>query len=343
MKATTGLAPLTQPATMPILAQRVPRYQQVPTHILQTQPVSQKAAPGKTIDVLVCGVPVCQQIYQGMVQAGDLLHWTVKKVNLGTSPQDFAAAYTQAVRDKPDLVIGSGLSRALFNKQLLQLKAENVPVLMYAGPDGPGNGITWNMLDAPTYYATAQIIAEEIAYDSKLTGHIVMYNVTQYAGSTALANTLRQYLPEVCPKCSLDYQIEQVSQVANLGSTVSGYVSSHPDTNYVICTFGDLCDGVGQALKAAGQTGVKIVTRDSTTLNYQNIASGTEWATVPLPNGQTGWQVIDAAQRIFNHQSLLGTRLFPQQFVTKITNPSDPLIGAVPDYQAQYKALWQLG
>lgn len=342
MKAGTGVDPLTRPATLDELKQRVEQYRQPLSELLVTEPVSKPAAPGKRIAALTCGVPVCGQITAGMQEAGKELGWDVMKVDLGVSPQEFAAAWTRAIQLKPDMVITSGLSRELFEKQLQELKAMNVPVLNYAGPDPAENGITWTMLDAPTYYAAAQMISEEIAADGELKANVVMFNVSQYAGSTALAESIKSYLPKLCPDCALDYQLAQVTEVGKLGQKVTGYVQSHPDTTHVICTFGDLCQGVGQALRAAGRKDIKIVSKDATSLNYANVQAGSEWAVVPLPNAQTGWQLVDAMQRIFNGDDLEATRLLPQQFVTDIADPENPDIGAVADFRDKYRSLWGL-
>jgi ABC-type sugar transport system substrate-binding protein len=206
-----------------------------------------------------------------------------------------------------------------------------------------GNGITAAILGPAQYFAAGQIMTEELAYASQLKGKMVLYNVPQYAGSTSMVNTIRAYLPVVCPNCSLDYQVSQVTDVGSLGPTVTAYITAHPDVKFVICSFGDLCQGVGQALKAAGQTGVKVFTKDGTALNFANIKAGLETADIPLPGGQTGWQIIDTAQRIFDGDTATIDDLSPQQWVTTITNPADPLIGSVPNYQEAYKKLWGLG
>lgn len=342
MEEVTGLEPLSAVPTVEELKERVAQYEEVPKKLLIDEPVSKKAEPGKTIAWMTCGVPVCEEIEQAGAEAASKLGWKVEKIDLGVSPEDFANAYTRVVGLKPDLVVGSGLSRELFNTQLEELKKEGVPVLMYAGPDPPGNGITGNILAKYSYFSRGMITAEAIAADSELKGQVVMFNVTQYAGSTVYAETIENYLGKICPECSLTTENEQVTQVGKMGATVTGYVQAHPETKYVICTFGDLCQGVGQALKAAGSGDVKILSTDPSTISYANIAAGLEYATIPLPNGQTGWQIVDAAQRIFNKQSLKATLNYPQQLVTEVSEPKSPLIGAVPNYQSEYEKLWLL-
>ncbi len=338
----TGLKPLTAPATMAELTSRVAKYEQVPKQLLETKPVSVKATPGKNIALLVCGVPVCAEFNKAASQAASLLGWKVTRIDLGVSPQDFANAYNRAVQLKPDMVVGSGLPRSLFEKQLNELQQMNIPVIEWSSGIKPVPGHLWVATDDPLYQSAGIMTAEFLAKEGQLKANVVIANVPQYTMSTLYADTLKSYLPQICPQCKVDYHVAAVTDIGKLGPTMTGYVQQHPDTKYVVCTFGDLCQGVGQALKAAGRGDVKVFTRDPGTTNYQNIQNGLEWATNPLPIGQTGWQIIDLAQRIFNGDDTSQTRLAPEQIVTQISDPSSPLIGAVPDYEAQYKALWKL-
>jgi hypothetical protein len=99
---------------------------------------------------------------------------------------------------------------------------------------------------------------------------------------------------------------------------------------------------VGEALKVAGFGSVKVITRDSGTLNFENMQLGLESAAMPLPIYETGYQIIDLAQRIFNHQSTANTRLSPEQIVTTMSNPNSTTIGADPNFKTHYKKLWKL-
>lgn len=341
-KEVTGLDALTGPASVAQLTPRVASYEKVPSKILEPDPVSKKATPGKTLALLVCGVPVCAEFNNAAKQAAALIGWKTIRIDLGVSPENFTAAYNRAVQLKPDAVVGSGLSRDLFNQQLLELQKLKIPVIEWSSGIKPVPGSLWTTTDDPLYDARGMQMAEFIAKDSNLDGPTVIFSVKQYAMSELFGHTLQDYLPKICSKCSVDYQQAAATDIGKLAQKATAYVQRKPDTKYLVCTFGDLCQGVGQALKSAGSK-VKVVTEDPGTTNYQNMANGLEYATSPLAIGQTGWQIVDLAQRIFNGDDTSKTRLEPMQIVTKVTNPGDPLIGAVPDYQAQYKKLWKLG
>lgn len=341
-KQVTGLDAFDKPATKAELETRIAKYEAVPTKLLEDQPVSKKAQPGKTIALLVCGVPVCAEFNEAAKEAADVLGWKTVRIDLGTSPEDFANAYNRAIELKPDLVVGSGLARELFDKQLKTLASMKIPVIEWSSGIKPVAGQLWATMDDPLYEAAGIQAAEFIAADGDMKSNVAVFNVPQYTMSTLVAKTLASYLPKVCSGCTADYQVAAATDIGKLGPTVTGYVQQHPNTKYVFCSFGDLCQGVGQALKTAGRSDVKVFTRDPGTTNLQNMASGSEWATSPLPIGQTGWQIIDLAQRIFNGDDTSKTRLAPLQIVSKVTDPKSPLVGAVPDYKEQYKALWKV-
>lgn len=338
----TGEKPLDKPATAEELGPRVDGYKAVPKDILIDEPVSKKAEPGKHIALLVCGVPVCAEFNNAAKEAADLLGWKTTRVDLGVSPEDFANAYNRAIELKPDLVVGSGLSRELFDKQLNTLAEMDIPVIQWSSGIKPIEGKLWVATDDPFYQAAGLLAAETVAADGDLKSNVAVFNVPQYTMSTLFAKTFESYLDKSCTDCQVDYQEAAAADIGKLGQKVSAYVQKNPDVTHVVCSFGDLCQGVGQALKTAGRDDVKVYTQDPGATNFQNIANGSEWGATPLAIGQTGWQIVDLAQRIFNGDDVEGTRLAPMQAVTEVTDAKSPLIGAVPDYKEQYKALWKL-
>lgn len=338
----TGKKPLDKPATAEELGPRVEGYKAVPKDLLITEPVSKKAEPGKHIALLVCGVPVCAEFNNAAKEAADLLGWKTTRVDLGVSPEDFANAYNRAIELKPDLVVGSGLSRELFDKQLNTLAEMNIPVIQWSSGIKPVEGKLWVAVDDPFYQAAGVMAAEVVAADGDLKSNVAVFNVPQYTMSTLFAKTFESYLDKSCTDCQVDYQEAAATDIGKLGQKVTAHVQRNPDVTHVVCSFGDLCQGVGQALKTAGRDDIKVYTQDPGATNFQNIVNGTEWGATPLAIGQTGWQIIDLAQRIFNEGDVAGTRLAPMQAVVEIEDPKSPLIGAVPDYKDQYKALWKL-
>lgn len=338
----TGLKPFDKAATAEELAPRVAEYTAVPTEILVKEPVSKKAEPGKHLAILYTGVPIAIEYYEAQKAAAELLGWKVTGIDVGTNPEEFAQAYDRAVGMKPDMVIGSGIPREYLDKQLTQLQEMEIPVIEWSAGVKSVDGHLFVAVDDPLYEAAAIQTSEFLAADGDMKADVVAFSVKQYAMIDVFTRTMDAYMEKMCDGCRFDLQQVAASDVGKLAPKVTAHLQKNPDTKYVLCGFGDLCQGVGTALKAAGRSDVKIITRDPASTNYQNIANGVEWAGGALPIAQTSWQVIDLAQRVFNGDSLEGTRLQPQQIVTAVPDPKSPVIGAVPDYQDQYKKLWKL-
>ncbi len=340
----TGFTLLSGPATEAELQTRVDGYREVPTELLVTDEVSKPIDAGKDVAVLVCGVPVCSEIAAGMEEAAKELGWKITRVDLGVSPEDFANAYNRAVELQPDIVIGSGIAREYIDKQLTKLGELGIPTIQYAVSMEPGNGVTWTMQDDPQYLRDGLMMAEEIALDSKLAGEAVVFNVEQYTVLTPLAHAIQKYLPQLCGDCKVDYQTAAGTDVGKLGPKVTGYLQANPGTKTVVCTFGDLCAGVGQAIKASGIKDVRIYTHAGPVTNLNAVKAGLETSAMPLANNQTGWQVIDAAARVFAGDDLAPTRLSPVQTIVQanVGTPS-PETGSVPGYREKYRALWDTG
>jgi ABC-type sugar transport system substrate-binding protein len=337
-----GFKPFDKPATAEELAPRVAKYTEVPSEVLVKEPVSKKAEPGKQLAILYTGVPVAIEYFEAQKAAAELLGWKVTGIDVGTSPEDFAQAYDRAVQMKPDMVIGSGIPREYLDKQLTQLQEMNIPVIEWSSGVKPVADHLFVAVDDPLYEAAGIQLSEFLAADGDMKSNVVAFSVKQFAMPDIMTRTMDQYMEKMCDGCKFELQQVAAGDIGKLAPKVTAYLQKNPDTKYVLCGFGDLCQGVGTALKSAGRSDVKIITRDPAATNYQNIANGLEWAGGALPIGQTSWQVIDLAQRVFNGDPLDGTRLQPQQIITEVPDPKSPLIGAVPDYQDQYKKLWKL-
>jgi ribose transport system substrate-binding protein len=336
-------APLTGPATLAQLKARVAKYVATPRKFVGLVPVSKKATKGKTVADLVCGVPVCSSFADGMQQAAKAIGWKFVRIPLGTNPQQFADAYNQAIRLRPSLVIGSGLDRSYFNSQLLKLKALKIPVIEWSAPAVVGNGISAVMYDPPLYQESGVMLSEFIAADSNLAAKVVAVSSTQYGETTAQNDLMASYLPKICPKCTIDtLNIDPSTIGTTVPSEVVAYITAHPGTNYVMCQAA-FCEGVAAALGSAGMSSVKILSRDSDTTDLQNVKNGLEYAALPLPTIQTGWQIIDCAQRIFLGKSCAADRFSPMQIVTKRTvgnNPGASTVGAVPNFKKIFLKMW---
>lgn len=343
----TGFPALNKVPSMAELKERVEKYKEIPKELLIDTPVKKKAEKGKDIGLLYCGVPVCTTFNNAMAEAAALLGWKVTRIPLGVAPEEFTKAYEEALTDEVDMVISSGLARELFNRQLTELEEAGIPIIQWSAPMEPVEGKLWVTASAPQYQSSGIMLAEAVALESEMKAEVAAFSVPQYGLIEENNNTFAEYLPKICPECKVDKQELSVADIGKAGPKITGYLQQHPETKYVLCGFGDLCIGVAQAIKAAGIEGVQILSKDTDSPNVQNIANGSEWISIPLPIQQTGWMVIDLAQRIFNEESTEGTAVEPQMIIDKENieeqgGPESPTIGSVPNFKQKYEELWGL-
>ncbi len=127
-----------------------------PTSVGIKTPVGKPIPKGKTIDFIQCGVPACKTEGELFESAAGELGWTIKSINAGTTPEEIKAAYDQAIKDEPDAVLGSGYPRSLFEPEIAELKAKNIPVIEFFVEEEAGNGITAVIGGIPTTESRAR-------------------------------------------------------------------------------------------------------------------------------------------------------------------------------------------
>jgi ribose transport system substrate-binding protein len=137
-------------------------FEERPTSVGIETPVGKPIPKGKTIDFIQCGVPACKTEGELFESAASELGWTIKSINAGTTPEEIKAAYDQAIKDEPDAVLGSGYPRALFEPEIQQLKAKNIPVIEFFVEEEAGNGITAVIGGIPTTEMQGKMMANYI-------------------------------------------------------------------------------------------------------------------------------------------------------------------------------------
>jgi ribose transport system substrate-binding protein len=320
------------------------QYTQRPTKIPITQPVGKPIPAGKKIVYIACAVPACQVLAKQFTEGAKVLGWSVKTVNAGGSPTDIQSAWAQAVREKPDAVVSSGTSRAVFEKQLQQLKALDIPVVQCCVTDPAEDGLNL-VLDNNAF--SSAIPKMEAAWATTQSGgnaNTLYVNFPAFPIIAANKKYFIKYYGEWCKGCGLDQldlPLEALGKDA--AQRVVSYLRSHPKINMVVMSTDSATLGVPAALKSAGLADkVKIIGNTSTVQNLQYIATGQEHATIPYHTFEAMWTEVDALARIFTGQSVEPDNVpLPYMLVTKDNLPSSnadfPL---VVDYQEQFKKLW---
>ena len=317
-----------------------------PTSIGLTAKLAGSPVKDKTVDWLQCSVPACVALTPPLKEAIAAVGWKLNVVDAGVTPETVKNAWDKAVQDKPDAVIASGFSRALFNPELAKLKDLNIPVIDLTTADEPGNGLTAVFDYGPDYLASGKRLADYALAQDGTNVTAVMVLSSAFANLGFVGQGFKGELNSKCPSCSVDsFEVPATSIGKDLPTRITAYFSAHPKVNWAYIGYDDMVLGVPAAMASAGLTGkVKLVTIDNepATQAYMKNKQALV-ASDGFPGPEIMWRSVDFLLRYFAKQDTAPSTAYnlPVWLLTGDNVPSTtsgfPL---VEDYQKQYKALW---
>ena len=319
-----------------------------PTSIGITTKVQGTVPTGKKIDFVACGGGGCASDGVAAQEAAAAVHWNLKVINAGITASSITAAWKQVVTDKPNAVINVANPVALFKPELAQLKAAGIPVVNMGTADPVGNGIVAVFGGPEDYGASGVRMGNYLLAQNggKAFSSLSVYS-SAYPALVLQAQKLKATVEAACPSCNVEsLDVPATSIGGDLPSRITSYLASHPDVKWVWDGYSDMVLGLPSALAGAGLSDVKVITTAQSTASLGYLAHGQAVVAIDDTSGfDSSWRAIDYLIRTFMHQSTAPdtATLVPAWLITKdglpTTNPT-ALIPEVPNYQAQYKALW---
>lgn len=328
------------------------KYEQRPTSIGITTPVGKTIPKGKVIDFIQCGVPACVVEGDILESATNLLGWKLVRINAGTSPQQIADAYQQAITNKPNAVIGSGFARALFNSEVNTLSSMHIPVLEAFVGDSTGDGLTGVVGGPVNNSIQGKEVADYIL--AKTTSKSATIGAVVPSGFPNMVQENSSFDAEIqkqCPKCTVKLLTVPVTSIGtDLTTRISSFLTANPNISYLWDGYDDMVTGLPTALKGSGITSVKVATismngtvaADIGQNDYVTTAIGTSFPEVY-------WREIDLLARYFTSVSYsvdLNDATLPFWTITSSDLPSDAssvTFANVVSYKAQFEKLWGIG
>ena len=328
------------------------KYEQRPTSIGITTPVGKTIPKGKVVDFIQCGVPACVVEGDILESATNLLGWKLVRINAGTSPQQIADAYQQAITNKPNAVIGSGFARALFNSEVNTLSSMHIPVLEAFVGDSTGDGLT-GVVGGPVNNSiqgkeVADYILAKTASKSATIGAVVP---SGFPNMIQENSSFDAEIQKQCPKCTVKLLTVPVTSIGtDLTTRISSFLTANPNISYLWDGYDDMVTGLPTALKGSGITSVKVATismngtvaADIGQNDYVTTAIGTSFPEVY-------WREIDLLARYFTSVSYsvdLNDATLPFWTITSSDLPSDAssvTFANVVSYKAQFEKHWGIG
>jgi ribose transport system substrate-binding protein len=323
-------------------------YLTTPSSIGLTTALNSAPPKGLTVAYLEGNITAYKLLVPGLQAATGAVGWNLKIVPFdATNPTSLSAAMEQAVAEKVNFILETGVGSDQFSAGLAAAQAAHIPVVEAIQNPEKANGIIGCV------GCQAATLAGAVAADWIISGSGGKANVlfdtdpefTTFAPlQTKFLDTIHQ-----CGGCTSAVQQTSTAQLESgaTGPAIVSYLQSHPEVNYIFFSLSQLSTGVRSALNAAGVgSKVKIITAGPVLSNIQSVIDGSEQATFNYaPIGEAMWRAIDMMarhQQGMNIADSVNTAISSVLWTTaNVPKPAAVYDGAT-NYQAQYKALWHV-
>jgi ribose transport system substrate-binding protein len=301
-----------------------------------------KAIPkGKTVDFLEQPVPIGQEYQVGITHAAAAIGMKATTINAGLTPATMSSAWSQVFQTPPSAVIILGVPANEIVPELQEAKADHIPVVT----DFTTNSPYWaaDIIGNTQFGLLGKLEANFVIANSDAKAKIADFYEPDLPGAAGITTSFEQTIRSDCAGCQLG--TPQTISLEGVGATdpatVVSYMQAHRGDNWLMLPDADDAIGVPSALANAGIHGVKILSGGGSSINYEYIKTGAEYADASQSIYYMGWALIDATARVLAHQSVqIG--LIPLEFITKkdlTWNINDPW-PSVPSYQKKFENLW---
>lgn len=307
----------------------------------------------KTVAWLECELPSCTAITPGFEAATKALGWDLKTIAVGSfSPQE---AFQQALDQGADYVAITGTPAASLTDQIAAAKAKGVGFAScyeITDPD-PAANILMQCGDDDNVTANGGILANWTIADSGGKAHVLMVNIPDFPVLVSEADGAKAAYAANCPGCKFDELNVTLDQLiaGEIPGAVVSKLQADPSINYLHFAFGDLPNGVLEAMTAAGLNGkVKLTGVDAATaLGFQGVVDGTHAAWTTNPKPYAAWLMVDAFARHslkMDNPEERANALLPT-FIVADKATAEKVVAAGPNgwpgpegMEDQFKALW---
>lgn len=314
---------------------------------LEIPPLSKPVKPGLTLAAAMCTVPTCQ--VATTKEAVAKIGWKLKLIgfDLTKGPPALATAFDTALQAKPS---GGMLFTYLFPKptiakQLAAAEEQGIALVSQTGTKEP---------EIPACFACGAL--------NELTGRLMVDTALADAGKktkiawaidpvfTALQQNLKgakAALEEHGEGSTMDVvNLSYGKQPAANAATITSFLQSHPDVEYVLFPTSELLGSVPQQLQSSGLGDkVKLISGNTDGKDLPALRSGQLFASVATENSSNQWRAVDALARLSVGEELTPDLAQPagwHQIITKETATGDEQ-PQPPNYKAIFAKAWGAG
>jgi ribose transport system substrate-binding protein len=265
-------------------------------------------------------------------------------------------AMNSIVEGNYDAVINVAIDPQFFEAQRKQLKDNGVPLVAASINNGPQYDIqVMNGSDVSKYAGKSVVAMALLRTEGKVTD-FVYFNTPELAFSNDMKAGANDAMKELCPSCKMDnVDIPVMDMITGKApDQIVSYFQAHPNVGYYISTIDENTQGLPAKASIAGLD-IKGVAQTPTPINYQQVADGTEDASLTGSLPYLMYTLVEQALleiegTSYSFPDPVTVQNTTQMFITKSptnTVPADPNIGWVPAASPQalldkFLTLWGL-
>jgi ribose transport system substrate-binding protein len=323
-------------------------YLTTPSSIGLTTPLKSAPPKGLTVADLEGNITAYKVVVPGLQAATAALGWNLKIVPFDTTnPTSLNAAMEQAVAEKVNFILESGVASDQFAAGLAAAQAAHIPVVEAIQNPEQANGVI-GCAGCQASALAGEVAANWIISDSGGKANVLFATDPEFTTFTPLQTKFLETIHQ-CGGCTSAVQQTSTAQLESgaTGPAIVSYLQSHPEVNYIFFAFSQLSTGVRSALNAAGVgSKVKMITAGPVLSNIQSVVDGSEQAAFSYAGiGEVMWRAVDLMARYQEGMSVASSVNTPISSVlwttANVPKPAAIYDGAT-NYQAQYKALWHV-
>ena len=323
-------------------------YLTTPSSIGLTTALKSAPPKGLTVAYLEGNITAYKLLVPGLQAATAALGWNLKIVPFDTTnPTSLSAAMEQAVAEKVNFILESGVGSDQFSAGLAAAQAAHIPVVEAIQNPEQANGVI-GCVGCQASTLAGEVAANWIISDSGGKANVLFDTDPEFTTFTPLQTKFLETIHQ-CGGCTSAVQQTSTAQLESgaTGPAIVSYLQSHPEANYIFFSFSQLSTGVRSALNAAGVgSKVKIITACPVLSNIQSVIDGSEQAAFCYAGiGEVMWRAVDLMARYQQGMSVADSVNTPISSVlwttANVPKPATVYDGAT-NYQAQYKALWHV-
>lgn len=322
-------------------------YTNQPSAFPVTEPLTKKLPAGKKFVFLQCSTPVCALAGKLLQPAVKAIGGTFTAVDAGTTAQASQAAASSVLALKPDAVLYSGYTPALFGGGLKAISGAGIKVVSISiSTDVKPYGITFNYIGPDTTQLYGKLLADWVVVNKGANADAVFYGVPALDLSPSVQKAFEDELHKNCASCKARTVPIDASTIGKTSAaTVVSDLQAHPSTNVAVFVSFQVAAGLPAAMKIAGLS-VPTVGFAPTPGNLQDLKNGGLTAALAIDFPVSVWTAVDAAARLIQGaQPTSGEKAgeVPLQFLAKKDITFDPTNGwsGYPDFSQRFAMLWQ--